>query len=125
MQRQGTADGVPQEESQELSRFRQEWLAELSARRSSVSAADAPSNLPGPTHQSSQAHPSTSTTVAQKPAVPTVSLPSIQASAVLSDVQASALEKYRQAIQHEQRGQLDDALTLYRHAFRIVCIPRP
>jgi len=35
----------------------------------------------------------------------------------------TALTTYRQAVEHEQRGQLDDALVLYRQAFRMVHAP--
>ena len=35
----------------------------------------------------------------------------------------TALTIYRQAVEHEQHGQLDDALVLYRQAFRMVQAP--
>ena len=35
----------------------------------------------------------------------------------------TALTVYRQAVEHEQGGRLDDALVLYRQAFRMVHTP--
>ncbi|KIK08825.1 hypothetical protein K443DRAFT_671883 [Laccaria amethystina LaAM-08-1] len=71
----------PEEEPEELARFRAEWLAELQKH-------DAP---------------------------PTQPAPSTSARTAL----ASALDVYRRAVQHEQRGELDDALRSYRQAFNL------
>ena len=49
-------------------------------------------------------------------APPTQSVPSTSAHTSL----ASALDVYRRAVQHEQRGELDDALRSYRQAFNLV-----
>ena len=72
----------PEQEPEELSRFRAEWLAE-------VQKHDAPPTQPVP---SASAH----------------------------NALASALDVYRRAVQHEQRGELDDALRSYRQAFSLV-----
>ena len=54
-------------------------------------------------------------------APPTQPVPSTSAHNAL----ASALDVYRRAVQHEQRGELDDALRSYRQAFNLVLLTFP
>ena len=121
----GGGQGPTTDESQELARFRQEWLAELKARKASASTGEGPVQ---PVHHAHQASPvpapttgATSSAAPTAATVPAVSLASLQGvTAPLSDKQATALNAYRRAAEHEQRGELDDAIVLYRQAFRIV-----
>ncbi|KAI0708819.1 hypothetical protein C8T65DRAFT_206191 [Cerioporus squamosus] len=116
------------EESEELARFRQQWFEELRAKKkvptSEEVAGRAPSSststdLPGHPHprphlsQRRASHDASSPPpVARKPtprATPAPMGPALQ----------RAVEVYRKAILHEQRSELDDALRLYRTAFRM------
>lgn len=54
--------------------------------------------------------------LAELHAPPTQPVPSSSAHTALAD----ALDVYRRAVQHEQRGELDDALRSYRQAFNLV-----
>ncbi|KAI8996389.1 hypothetical protein BD414DRAFT_477782 [Trametes punicea] len=122
---------VVADEPEELVRFRQQWLEEVRGKRnappkqggdpapvpSSSTASEAPARPRSPSgHHPPQHHPShdaqTSHSVAKRPlhsAAPTPFGPALQ----------RAVEVYRKAVQHEQRGELDDALRLYRTAFRM------
>ena len=111
----------PGEEPSELVKFREEWLAELRGRKdtpivSVPASVDIPipdfgtSNLsPGPSHPLPTSHPALSQGEI---------LPQPHASTTLEN----ALSFYRQAVEHEQRSDLDQALQLYRQAFRLVCV---
>lgn len=129
----------PEEEPQELARFRQEWLAELQSRKpatgnepgptspddakpsvygtsgskTSVIPAALPPALPGPSTQTIAGIPS---------AITVISPASIHraSSTPLPPALRAAINVYRRAVEHEQRGELDDALSLYRQAFRMV-----
>ncbi|KAF8892250.1 hypothetical protein BD779DRAFT_1610373 [Infundibulicybe gibba] len=134
----------PEEEPEELARFRAEWKAELLRRKDVPSgkndtAAPAGSSTatnalharevdpidgikpsgsvperrpqPGPSNQVIAGSPAA---VTSNPATRTV-----YQSTTMSATLGSALNIYRRAVQHEQRGELDDALLLYRQAFRM------
>lgn len=125
------------EESKELAQFRQEWLVELQQRRAGLAV--------GPTSPTANvlAKPGKSPVVyplapldnvfvspndqprqsqqanASRPYVSAHSHNSIGIGS--ASTLGSALSVYRRAVEHEQRGELDDALSLYRQAFRMVC----
>jgi F-box protein 9 len=131
-----------EDDTAELARFRQEWLAELHRRKAGVTSTGTTS-----AESTQQSQPPLSGTkdsgqifkenkssleatssrevvpsrlnLAKHPAlnedgrIP----PSFQTSKVLE----SALKFYRRAVTHEQRRELDQALLLYRQAFHLVC----
>ncbi|KAF9006124.1 hypothetical protein BDQ17DRAFT_1303663 [Cyathus striatus] len=126
----------PEEEPEELARFREEWKAELQRRRqqsnssdstlqSQASAAAANNQglaelifAPSPAKQQAPIPPihfQTTKTVAPDHPVVTGAADSTYVSPGLG----TALAAYRQAVQHEQHGDLDEALVLYRQAFRL------
>ncbi|KAF9047021.1 hypothetical protein BDZ89DRAFT_1108514 [Hymenopellis radicata] len=98
----------PQPDSDELARFRAEWREEVERRKAATSATatnDEPPrkfDIPLPT----PAAASKATIVSDFPNAPR------------SASQSSALADYRSAVENEQRGDLDEALRLYRIAFR-------
>ena len=125
------------DETEELARFRQQWLEEVRSKKKVQ--APAPTNDPardGATTSSgpsalhdAEAHPSTSP---HRPAHRRVSHgassspPPVHRKAHPGSVAAQlgpslqlAVDVYRRAVQHEQRSELDDALRLYRTAFRM------
>lgn len=137
------------EENPELIRFREEWLAELRKQgkvlRAGAAAQEASTvtskegNAPEPaalplhspepsTYQPPVPHVSEITPTSQL-AAKVATHPAVKNGEIVKQFPASkvvqnALEVYRRAIEHEQRGELDDALLLYRQAFRLVC-PAP
>lgn len=128
----------PEEEPSELAKFRAEWRAELESRKrvrqahlQATSVEAAPSASTG-----------SSAKLTEKPYVfpvlrskePTTSSsfnglhPAITPEGKVLEQKrtkalTSALDAYQQAVQHEQAGNLDEALYLYRQAFRMVCTP--
>jgi F-box protein 9 len=129
--------------SDELEQFREQWRAEVRAKKPRVPAGKQKETIPGPSAPSSaQRHtgpassaPSTSST---KPIVPdsdddyiqarsfddieeVTSSASLQAtpSAEKGKAPATALEYYEQAVEKEAQGSLGDSLRLYRTAFRV------
>jgi len=112
-----------EEEPSELVKFREEWLAELRRRKASpdtnvpasVGTPDIPSiptdsgtsKVPGPSHPLPATHPA-------------LSRGEILPQSHVSTTLENALSFYRQAVEHEQRSDLDQALQLYRQAFRLV-----
>ena len=114
-----------EEEPSELVKFREEWLAELRRRKASsdtnvpasVGTPDIPSiptdsgtsKVPGPSHPLPATHPA-------------LSRGEILPQSHVSTTLENALIFYRQAVEHEQRSDLDQALQLYRQAFRLVCV---
>lgn len=137
------------EDNPELIRFREEWLAELrkqgkvlrAAQDASTAVTSKEGNAPEPGTSDDQAqppHPSGPSSH-QPPAphvsetAPTAPLtarvtthPAVKNGEIVKQFPASkvvqtALEIYRRAVDHEQRSELDEALLLYRQAFRLVC----
>lgn len=99
----------PQPDSDELARFRAEWRDEVERRKTSTSTTatvtDEPPRkfeIPLPT----PAAASKATIVSDFPNAPH------------SASQSSALAVYRSAVENEERGDTDEALRLYRIAFR-------
>ena len=129
----------------ELARFRQEWLAELHRRKAESlgivtgtgtagSAQQSQPPLSGTkdsTGQISKENESSLEATFSREVVPSRRnlathpalnedgrmAPPLQPSKVLE----SALNIYRRATVHEQRGELDQAILLYRQAFHLVC----
>jgi F-box protein 9 len=117
----GTAKGQAHqtdEESVELQRFRQEWLEELHKRKAvNPEAFTADTFLPGsatPDHGRGRLKSPDS---ASHPAVRNGK---IDGEVCMPPVLRKALDIYRRAIEQEQAGDFDEALLLYRQAFRLV-----
>jgi len=129
-----------QEDSDELARFREEWKAEVERKKHSSPGSSSTLAQPGeakvsPTRTvdrrlSTRAErrptiigsPSTPTPSATTPIHPGIIDGVVVASAGVSTGLESALRYYRRAVHSEQQGALDSALSLYRQAFRLVCI---
>ncbi|KAF8967612.1 hypothetical protein BDZ97DRAFT_2056725 [Flammula alnicola] len=134
------------EENPELIRFREEWLTELRRRKAEVNSAASSGGAtvasgsdeqpPVGTSQSPTGRafigtpvaPLASSGSAPKAPVPTRGLPTthpaVNDGGITTRFHASksletALDIYRQAVEHEQRSDLDQALLLYRQAFRL------
>ena len=103
-------------DSVELAQFREQWKAEVQNKRKAATDAAA---QPGPSEPSrihaaaTQKHPDPERISAQ-------GAPAVYGVTVSSQKLLSALQIYRDAIHHEQNGDLDNALVLYRKAFRLV-----
>ncbi|KAJ3511115.1 hypothetical protein NLJ89_g4282 [Agrocybe chaxingu] len=132
-----------EQEPAELVKFRQEWLAELQKRKAEQSSARRRSSATAITIQleaassSSNAHdlakpqfypPESPTSSRRTPTAPAFEVPSLPAKHPVlasgqityqSPVLQNALSFYHRAIEHEQKGELDEALNLYRQAFRL------
>ncbi|EKM81707.1 hypothetical protein AGABI1DRAFT_70096 [Agaricus bisporus var. burnettii JB137-S8] len=116
----------PEEESPELARFREEWKAELERRKQatrtslqtpSSSSTTRPTEVPHifPARSTKETHGSSTPFDGQHPAItPDGEILDQKRPKALS----SALGVYRQAVLHEQAGDLDSALMCYRQAFR-------
>ena len=102
----------------ELTRFREEWKAEV-RRRANQTQATSPSSagtiVDGVLSNSSEP-PRPSARIQAKPV--THASP-FAGSSQLPKGLSLAVESYRLAIQYEQSGELDEALRLYRNAFRL------
>ena len=137
-QMRSTASSIsPGEEPSELERFRQEWLAELQSRKAapeasgqSITRNDA-WEVNSPRQISSKAAVEAPEILAALPKAigPSSQViagsytPSVHLAATpLPQKLGSALNVYRRAVESEQNGDLDDALLLYRQAFRMVCL---
>ncbi|KAH7921300.1 hypothetical protein BV22DRAFT_1038818 [Leucogyrophana mollusca] len=128
---------VPGEEPEELVRFREAWRAEVKQRRGvhpepkPQTAVSPPNETTAPTSVSvtktdhgvgivrggPNLHPGPSShTIAGAPTVP---VHASHGQSRLSPAFGRAIEVYRSAVNHEQRSQLDEALRLYRQAFRL------
>ncbi|KAJ3844417.1 hypothetical protein F5878DRAFT_601911 [Lentinula raphanica] len=121
-----------QNESEELRRFRDEWKAEVKRRKEvaehhtgSTQAHSSESSVRS-TVTSFNDLPSVGTSSSgyksSLPGVPSSSSPSpsfhVTTAPTLSQGSSSAVSIYREAVLHEQRGELEEALQLYRAAFR-------
>lgn len=135
---------VSEQEPAELARFREQWKAEVRQRRVGTQAqpnASASANVRNTTTErdASPARSDTSTKTVTattsnthsahrglpRPAThaiagaPNVPVLASHGQSHLSPTLAHAIEVYRNAVLHEQRSQLDEALLLYRQAFRL------
>jgi F-box protein 9 len=114
----------PQEdeaEPEELVRFRQAWLRELeqaNARRRPEPDHDqatipASASQPSYTGEEQLPEPSHHTTAGE------LTVSSLQPARVFTQGSTVAVDNYRRAVECERQSQLDDALRLYRQAFRM------
>lgn len=118
------------EEPEELARFRQQWFEELRAKKKAPTSEEAAGSAPStststdlPAHPHPRPHPHHSQRRASHDASsppPNARQPAPRATAApMGPALQRAVEVYRKAILHEQRSELDDALRLYRTAFRM------
>lgn len=136
-----STSSISPEEPSELERFRREWLAELRGRRAAAATSGTSTPARNNAGEIVSAHQSSSKTAAQTSNIPTTlskaigsssqviasassnCAPSIYLAATpLPQKLNSALNVYRRAVQREQTGDFDDALLLYRQAFRMVSL---
>ncbi len=118
---------VSSEEPEELVRFREQWLAEVRSKKKAPQSQDAGSAPPAAAFEAlpppqvllrpATIHHVQAAIHHNPPAVRR--LPSSIGPAPLGPALQRAVEVYRKAVQHEQRSELDDALHLYRSAFRM------
>lgn len=102
-----------QPDSVELAQFREQWRAEAQSRNSAAGTKSGPS-------ESARVHPTILAATRHRAPTEVVPLGKIHANttAPFQNLQ-SALQVYRDAIRREQNGELDEALVLYRQAFRM------
>jgi F-box protein 9 len=119
-----------EDDTVELARFRQEWLAELQRKLSGTvtgTATSASTQLPTKESIRYTNESILEATYSQEPIPSHRNLVIRPASkedvrtVASSSLISKALKIYRQAVAHEQRNELDQALLLYRQAFRLVC----
>lgn len=105
-------------DSVELAQFREQWKAEVQNKRKAVADAAA---QPGPS-EPSRVHAAVLLATQKHPDPKRISpdAAAVYGNTVSSQKLHSALQFYRDAIHREQNGDLDDALVLYRKAFRLV-----
>ncbi len=103
----------PVEDSEELKRFRAEWKAEVEHRKA-VTEPNAKDVVDNSEHKPVHHLPLPTPSSPTKPQHRVSAL----SHAPPSEAQGSALAVYRSAVAHEQLGDLDVALRLYRQAFR-------
>ncbi|KAJ7504312.1 hypothetical protein B0H11DRAFT_511098 [Mycena galericulata] len=113
----------------ELARFREEWKREVQQKLNPLPAPPAPRTQPGRISEyeisedsssgtaTPQAGPS-SETISGSPTVFAPTSGYFHTSTIPSAIR-QALAVYTRAVQHEQSGELDEALALYRQAFRM------
>jgi F-box protein 9 len=133
----GTSDIlIPDQEPAELARFREQWKAEVRERQAATSGAQtepvtstsSAERAISPARSDASVKTSTITnalSASRGPATyvaagaPTVATHASHGQSHLSPNLVHAVEVYRKAVFHEQQSQLDDALRLYRQAFRL------
>ncbi|KAF5387382.1 hypothetical protein D9757_005728 [Collybiopsis confluens] len=108
-------------ESEELRQFREEWKQEVKRRKDGIApaAADPASSVMPQQGSSTNSFPTFTSPPPPlpRPAAPKRLLP-VTNVPTLSENASSAVATYRQAVVHEQHGELEQALELYRAAFR-------
>ncbi|KAG1860684.1 hypothetical protein DFJ58DRAFT_701133 [Suillus subalutaceus] len=134
----GTSDILaPEQEPAELARFREQWKAEVRERRAAATSGAQTQPVPGANTAAERAISPARSDASSKPAItntlsasrgpathvvagaPTVITHASHGQSHLSPNLAHAVEVYRKAVFHEQHSQLDEALRLYRQAFRL------
>ncbi|KAM6497125.1 hypothetical protein JOM56_007598 [Amanita muscaria] len=112
----------------ELARFREQWKAEVRKRKNPsdfIASASSSNDQPRPSPVSPTVLATTQKLEYPSPkhvSLPTEAIPSGKVhenTTVPSNNLRSALQVYSEAIQREQNGDLEDALQLYRQAFRM------
>ncbi|KAG2157698.1 uncharacterized protein EDB93DRAFT_1238531 [Suillus bovinus] len=135
----GTSDILaPEQEPAELARFREQWKAEVRERRAATSGTQT-QTVPGASTAAERAIALARSDARTKPTTITNTLSASRGPAThvvagaptvtthtashgqshLSPNLAHAIEVYRKAVVHEQHSRLDEALQLYRQAFRL------
>lgn len=136
----GTSDILaPEQEPVELARFREQWKAEVRERQSATSGVQT-QPVPGTSTAAERIIPAARSDASAKTATitntlsaspsrgpathvvagaPAVTTHASHGHSHLSPSLAHAVEVYRKAVFHEQHSQLDEALRLYRQAFRL------
>ncbi|TFY78041.1 hypothetical protein EWM64_g5970, partial [Hericium alpestre] len=112
----------PAPETDELKEFRKQWQAELQQKRQRQQASSSYAPPAGPSISTPQAPSSITTTdTTEHVSLPTGTIAPSAPIIVNGSlrVQNRALEAYAQAMQCEQASRLDEALRLYRTAFRV------
>ncbi|KAK2463536.1 hypothetical protein APHAL10511_004287 [Amanita phalloides] len=110
-----------QPDTLELARFREKWKAEVQSRKKAAddSSTQSGSSPPARVHPLAFA-PKHLDSKLERGSAGAVSIGKVHANMTApSETLLSALQAYRDAIQREQNGELDDALVLYRQAFRM------
>lgn len=135
----GTSDIlIPDQEPAELARFREQWKAEVRERQAATTsgaqiepvtgASSAAARATSPARSDASVKPATLTnslSASRRPATnvvagaSTVTTHASHGQSHLSPNLARAVDVYRKAVFHEQHSQLDEALRLYRQAFRL------
>jgi F-box protein 9 len=135
----GTSDIlIPDQEPAELARFREQWKAEVRERQAATTsgaqiepvtgASTAAARATSPARSDASVKPATLTnslSASRRPATnvvagaSTVTTHASHGQSHLSPNLTRAVEVYRKAVFHEQHSQLDEALRLYRQAFRL------
>lgn len=135
----GTSDIlIPDQEPAELARFREQWKAEVRERQAATTSgaqiepvtgvSTAAARATSPARSDASVKPATLTnslSASRRPATnvvagaSTVTTHASHGQSHLSPNLARAVEVYRKAVFHEQHSQLDEALRLYRQAFRL------
>ena len=112
----------------ELARFREEWKAEVLRKTASGATASSidslaqsrpPPGVPPAVLAATPKYLNTKHVSTRADAVPSGKV-HVNTTVPSQNLQ-SALQVYREAVQLEQNGELNDALVLYRQAFRMVC----
>ncbi|KAG7093675.1 hypothetical protein E1B28_007334 [Marasmius oreades] len=120
------------EETEELKQFREAWKAEVWRKKQvgtsaghgaslKVSEGAAPAHMPTTNHGIQDPIPRVSSVTITSPSEEVVVSPTRRFTAVAfasSGSSSPAVGIYRRAVLHEQKGELDEALVLYRQAFR-------
>lgn len=128
------------DDPEELRRFREEWKLEVKRRKAGVIPEN--NSIAGPSDDTSSIVSTSGSTIPSSSrnsffptsaenrapsspiSAPSTGVPSgtapfhVTTAPPLSRGSSSAVATYRQAVLHEQRGELDEALALYRSAFR-------
>ncbi|KAG2042663.1 hypothetical protein BDR03DRAFT_1065103 [Suillus americanus] len=136
----GTSDILaPEQEPAELARFREQWKAEVRERLGQAATSGAQTQpVPGASATAERAVSPARSDASAKAAIitntvsasrgpathvvagaPTAITHASHGQSHLSPNLAHAVEVYRKAVFHEQHSQLDEALRLYRQAFRL------
>lgn len=120
----------PEEEPEELARFREQWKAEVRRNtqkpkaESSATGAPPQPTSPLPIRVQPRARPANHVVGSSQPGPSSETISGLPATRPALTAQASsalfsAVRVYRNAVQCESRGELDEAMVLYRQAFRM------
>ena len=111
-------------DSEELSKFRREWIEEVHKKKAAPEQSAVP---PSPESPKAKKPPAKKTRRPSATDAVPVAHPALSKDGPAHPVDPAlqkALVNYREAIEQERKGNLDEALALYRQAFRQVCLKR-